>query len=68
MFAVKNKDGLYYTKDGGFGGRWTTAICIAQKYTYADAQKSAMRHNAEVVEVDMYESGNGGYLFCEKTN
>lgn len=67
MFAVKNKDGLYYTKERGFGGNWTTSIGWAQHYDFANAHKSAMRHNGEVVEVDMYSNGNGGYLFREKT-
>lgn len=64
MFAVKNKDGLYYTK--GFYECWTTSIDWAEHYTLEDALKSAERHNGKVVGVDIYEVSNGKYRFREK--
>lgn len=66
MFAVKNKDGLYYRKKDGIGNEWTKNVSNSQHYDYDGAVKSAKRHNGEVIEVYMYSNGNGGYLFREK--
>lgn len=66
MFAVKNKDGKYFSKVLMYD--WHPSLGLAQKYDLEGAKRSAERHNGEVVEVEMYKSGKGGYLFREKVN
>lgn len=67
MFAVKNKDGLYYSKIAL--NDWHPSLRIAQKYDLYGATKSAERHNGEVVEIEMYRSsGHNCYFFREKRN